>query len=374
MSADMRSLSNWKFFSGFLCVLNITTVLYFGEYILNNWTVTIPPVQQYPIQPTGASATSGKLFKMDRKIRTFTNLKYSKITMKSSNNIKLSYNKQCKSDNWIVLTTIFNVTSAILDYNNINDWCTVIAGDKKSLNKKLYNSYLNTNKVVYLDVNDQKQIFKISNAFDTYNIIPFNHFGRKNIGFLYAIMNGAKYIYDTDDDNKIIEPYNKNGIPILGFNSKNEPFKIKTIVDERIKNELTFNVFLLWSDDYIWPRGYDISALTESFKWHKTVKLEIENYENNAQENPYIIQQWLSNIEPDYDAIQRLIGKNIDFNGKDFPMEYIFDINENNNFAISMPNNLYIPFNAQMTIWDYRSFLFLYLPITVHGRVSDIWR
>ena len=32
-------------------------------------------------------------------------------------------------------------------------------------------------------------------------LIPWNHFGRKNVGFLYAIAHGAHVIYDTDDDN-----------------------------------------------------------------------------------------------------------------------------------------------------------------------------
>lgn len=32
---------------------------------------------------------------------------------------------------------------------------------------------------------------------------PWRHFGRKNIGFLYAIEHGAEVIYDTDDDNRL---------------------------------------------------------------------------------------------------------------------------------------------------------------------------
>jgi len=34
--------------------------------------------------------------------------------------------------------------------------------------------------------------------------VPWNHFGRKNLGFLFAIHYGAKVIYDTDDDNEIL--------------------------------------------------------------------------------------------------------------------------------------------------------------------------
>eukprot|EP01084_Bolivina_argentea_P046746 86093_1 len=364
----------WKYLSGIMCVINVIIIAFIVQHF-NQFTVEMPSLAlKTSTRSTGsmlgASITglTGQLFKMDMKMFTFDETKYAKIQMKPSNK-KLKFTKQCESDYWIVLTTIFNVTSAILDYNNINNWCTIIIGDKKSIDKKIYNTYLNTNKVVYLDVNDQNKIFKISNHFKIFDNIPFNHFARKNLGFLYAIMNGAKYIYDTDDDNKVLEPYNKNGIPILG--TENDPFEIKEIVDDRINDEVSFNIFLLWSNEHIWPRGYDIAAITDSFKWHKTVNLETKTVNNN---NEYVIQQWLSNIEPDYDAIERLIGKNMDFNSKDFTMEYLFDINENNNFAVSIPSHLYIPFNAQMTVWDYRSFLFLYLPISVHGRVSDIWR
>eukprot|EP01083_Nonionella_stella_P011784 33417_1 len=371
-SSPIMFKNKWKYLSAGLCLVNIITLLYVTEQItfdqgLSMEKATPIHLQSRPI--SDATATSGKLFKMDAKTRTFTDTDYSVVTVQASKT-DLKFKKHCESDHWIVLTTIFNVTSAILDYNGISNWCTVIAGDKKSIPKQVYNTYLNTDKVVYLDVDDQNQIFKRTNDFDIFDLIPYNHFGRKNIGFLYAMMNGAKYIYDTDDDNKVIAPFNTKGIPILG---NDDAFPIKEMMeDARLKDQLTFNVFLLWSKAHIWPRGYDISALTESFKWHKTVMMHKHRHD---QGNPFIIQQWLSNIEPDYDALERLIGKNIDWNNEVFTMEYIFDIEKGkNDFAVSVPNHLYIPFNAQMTVWDYRSFLFLYLPITVHGRVSDIWR
>ena len=36
---------------------------------------------------------------------------------------------------------------------------------------------------------------------DFVDAMPWYHFGRKNIGYLYAIANGAKEIWDFDDDN-----------------------------------------------------------------------------------------------------------------------------------------------------------------------------
>ena len=55
--------------------------------------------------------------------------------------------------------------------------------------------------------------------------LPWNHFGRKNIGYLYAISMGAKTIFDFDDDNMLkfwlkdvspdpimdIDNFNRNG-------------------------------------------------------------------------------------------------------------------------------------------------------------------
>ena len=35
--------------------------------------------------------------------------------------------------------------------------------------------------------------------------MPWNHFGRKNLGFVYAALHGAEYIYDTDDDNFVLD-------------------------------------------------------------------------------------------------------------------------------------------------------------------------
>eukprot|EP01084_Bolivina_argentea_P189007 325176_1 len=192
-SSPIMFKNKWKYLSAGLCLVNIITLLYVTEQItfdqgLSMEKATPIHLQSRPI--SDATATSGKLFKMDAKTRTFTDTDYSVVTVQASKT-DLKFKKHCESDHWIVLTTIFNVTSAILDYNGISNWCTVIAGDKKSIPKQVYNTYLNTDKVVYLDVDDQNQIFKRTNDFDIFDLIPYNHFGRKNIGFLYAMMNGA---------------------------------------------------------------------------------------------------------------------------------------------------------------------------------------
>ena len=52
--------------------------------------------------------------------------------------------------------------------------------------------------MIFLDAQSQNEI---KSKF--VNNLPWNSFGRKNIGYLYAMANGADFIYDFDDDNAL---------------------------------------------------------------------------------------------------------------------------------------------------------------------------
>jgi hypothetical protein len=41
---------------------------------------------------------------------------------------------------------------------------------------------------------------------------------------------------------------------------------------------------------------------------------------------------------------------------------------------LRVPNNVLTPYNAQATLHYYDSFWALFLPVSIAGRVSDIWR
>ena len=73
------------------------------------------------------------------------------------------------------------------------------------------------------------------------------------------------------------------------------------------------------------------------------------------------IIQSLANHDPDVDAIYRLT-QPLPF---DFPTR---------GFNICVPRGSYAPYNAQATLHMYAALWSLLLPVTVHGRVSDIWR
>ena len=52
------------------------------------------------------------------------------------------------------------------------------------------------NQIFFLSSQDQKNMES-----DFVDLLPWQSFGRKNVGYLYAIARGAQVIWDFDDDN-----------------------------------------------------------------------------------------------------------------------------------------------------------------------------
>jgi len=221
--------------------------------------------------------------------------------------------------NYVVITSINDLTESVIKFSEKKDWHVIVVGDLKS---KKYN---HTN-VTFLDVEQQKSLgYKITDT------TPYNHYSRKNIGYLYAINKGASLIYDTDDDTI---PYDNWGIK--NFNCEN------IITSPKIVNPYTF-----FTDEKCWPRGMDIRHINNEPKYTKDKK------------NTNIgVWQGVINDDSDFDAIYRLtINKHIKFNQSE---------------DISLEKNCYAPFNTQSTLWNNLFFILLYVPISVDFRFSDI--
>ena len=142
----------------------------------------------------GSAATSGKLFQ-GNKIREYPPrdrlFRDSPLEPVEADNSRC----QLKCANWAVATTIFEPSEAVrrLRYT---DLCVVVVGDKtKPESYKIPSSSLGEN-VIFLDAEDQ---MGIGSGFVAG--LPWKHFGRKNVGYLFAIGCGAKSIWDFDDDN-----------------------------------------------------------------------------------------------------------------------------------------------------------------------------
>jgi hypothetical protein len=99
--------------------------------------------------------------------------------------------KECAK--WIVLTTINSPTEQVKYIRDAHPgWCVLVAGDTKTPRDWKYKN------VVYLSVEEQD---RLAGKFKIISLIPYNSYLRKMVGYLYAMEHGAKFIYETDDDN-----------------------------------------------------------------------------------------------------------------------------------------------------------------------------
>lgn len=227
---------------------------------------------------------------------------------------------------FIVITSIFPPSLAVQKFSEMNDWHLVVVGDKKTPKDWAYP------KVTYLSIEQQSEL-----GFQTFDVLPFDHYSRKNLGYLYAIQQGADLIADTDDDNI---PYDY--WPDINLNDCDV---LKTVVSPRFPN-----IYKHFTSEHIWPRGFPLEEI-----------LEPSSIQYEHDPNRHIgVWQSLVDSDPDVDAIYRLtINKPITF-GKREP--------------IKLKRSIYSPFNSQNTIWFKSAFNFLLLPAYVSFRFTDILR
>jgi hypothetical protein len=97
------------------------------------------------------------------------------------------------NERWIVITTIAYPTSAVIALAAETGWRVVIVADTKTPQD------WNHSNCDFLSIEKQKAL-----GYSINRLIPYKSYTRKMIGYLYAIQNGAEWIYDTDDDNQPI--------------------------------------------------------------------------------------------------------------------------------------------------------------------------
>ena len=101
---------------------------------------------------------------------------------------------------WSVVTTIFPPGKALEIQAALKNWCIVIVGDEKGPPPNTF--FESSNRIHFLNASIQKQFYEKINPF--IKGLKWNHFGRKNLGYLFAIANGANEIWDFDDDNMLL--------------------------------------------------------------------------------------------------------------------------------------------------------------------------
>lgn len=184
----------------------------------------------------------------------------------------------------------------------------------------------------YFSIKDQ-----INTGLKLAEMCPVRHYARKNIGYLIAIKNGAEIIIETDDDN----------MPYDTFWRK--PKRI--FVEKTVENTGWINIYRYFSDANIWPRGLPLEK----------INTEIAAFESlRTRQMDCLIQQGLSDENPDVDSIYRLI----------MPLPQYFRKDR----RVVLAKNTWCPINSQNTTWWRDAFALLYLPSYCSFRMTDIWR
>ena len=237
----------------------------------------------------------------------------------------ISVKSESHKEKVIVITTINDITKAVQKFREVlPDWKILLVGDKKSVN-------IETDDVgiEFLSVDNQ-----VNQPFSILEHLPYNHYVRKNVGYLYALMNGAKSVYDTDDDN----------IPYADWD-----FPSFSIEEELVSGNKFFNAYKPFTNSFIWPRGYPLDEIqTDS-------TCSIEKVSSKVG-----VWQGLADLDPDVDAIFRLL-----FSG---------DITFEKRSPLVLDQGVYCPFNSQNTLWHRDMLPYAYLPSTVTFRFTDILR
>jgi hypothetical protein len=231
------------------------------------------------------------------------------------------------SRGWIVVTSINPPTTAIKALAELcrQGWSAVVVGDTKTP------ADWHQDNIHYLSVDEQKKTF---GAYA--DLLPYRHYCRKNLGYLYALSKGADYVLETDDDN----------IPYDSFGKKIS----RAVAGRRTTKQGWVNVYKCFTKAPIWPRGLPLDEIQGAVVTEK-------------QSTPVdcAIQQYLADTDPDVDAIYRLTCTD----------EVDFDADAE---SVVLEKGSWVPFNSQNTLFFKDVFPLLYLPCHVSFRMTDIWR
>ena len=168
-------------------------------------------------------------------------------------------------------------------------------------------------------------------------LLPLDHYTRKNIGYLVAISRDAECIYETDDDNT----------PSPGWQLRS-----RTVRARKVSGPRWCNVYRYFSDDLIWPRGFPLERIATA---RKTLPSP-----GPASSVVSPIQQGLVDGSPDVDAIWQLVLAK--------PFRFAAGA------SVALKSGVWCPFNSQSTWWWPEAYPLMYLPSFCTFRMTDIWR
>ena len=224
----------------------------------------------------------------------------------------------------LIITSINSETKAINKLKSLPDCRLIIVGDLKT---PTYDDV----EIDFLSVERQKELYP-----DLSDILPFNHYCRKNIGYVHALKNlEFNKLIETDDDN-------------IPYDNWLERFSEASFKEHIYSDRNWINVYRFFTDKLIWPRGLPLEE----------IKAEHNFVRETVQNNVGVIQG-LADGDPDVDSVFRMVlGGEITFSWDEF----------------AIGANTYSPFNSQNTLWRKELLALAYLPSKVTFRYTDILR
>lgn len=240
----------------------------------------------------------------------------------------------------VVITTINPPTAAIRKFVDMPGLDVIIVADKKTP----VEAYVGLD-CILLSVEEQGRLFPTFDA-----LLPFNHYARKNMGYLYAMRHGYELILETDDDNipyddwleKSARPSNLSGARLF-----------------EVTGHKYINIYRQFTDLHIWPRGLPLRDVLSDAATGVVTELDAPG----AFFDDMSILQGLADGDPDVDAIFRLtstLAKG----------EVIF---ERTNAYYKLGSEQFCPGNTQNTAWlKSADFYLMYVPSFVSFRFCDI--
>jgi len=340
------------------------------------WLESLPVVKEVAsvvlesTESTAANSATGSLFS-GKPFRSFQSdlffepgwqKKTSRAVQGLDNNDTATEAHPQSCSHWAVVTTISGPMEAVLLAANLPGWCTVVVADNKTPNNyvELANRTTSTSSahMFFLSVSDQKKWAQQSGKVGAFvKSIPWNHFARKNIGYMYAIQHGAQIVFDFDDDNLLLKD-TQTGATL-------DPLPNKTHL-ERVRvpmvgtNVLNHHALMNASIPGSWPRGFPLEQLQDA----ETLGSVIAFQQEAVPLEELAVLQFCAQGDPDIDAIHRLV--------KPLPMNFAPEGEDSQ--PIQIPTHAFTPYNAQASIHTYNALWATLLPFSVPGRVSDIWR
>ncbi len=228
----------------------------------------------------------------------------------------------------VVITSIFPPGEAVKRFAALPDWQLVVVADRKTPTDWQQAG------ARFITVDAQRKL-----PFKIIGVLPWNHYARKMIGYLWAAREGATLIAESDDDNRP-----KKG---WGFPAFEGEFEQVTAAGGFV------NIYTLFSDQAIWPRGLPLARIRD-----RAAPRAGDAFETR----PARIGVWqaLADDDPDVDAIYRLTSN--------APCRF-----ERREPVVLAAGSL-SPFNSQNTAFRKELLPLMYLPAYVNFRVTDILR